>query len=59
MACGMRAVLFYCFLTFIYSFASAQSTLDAPQPGTQAHASKVEQVNRGTVGIITGSITGT
>jgi TRAP transporter TAXI family solute receptor len=31
----------------------------APQPGTQAHTSRVEQVNRGTVGIITGAITGT
>lgn len=59
MACGMRAILFYCVLLLFSSFASAQGLVDAPQPGTQAHSSKVEQVNRGTVGIITGSITGT
>lgn len=59
MACGMRAVLFYCIFLLFSSLTSAQSLDSAPQPGTQAHSSKVEQVNRGTVGIITGAITGT
>jgi len=58
MACGMRAILIYCIFALFSSLASAQ-TVDAPQPGTQAHASKVEQVNGGTVGIISGAITGT
>lgn len=59
MACGMRAIVSYCFLMIFCTFAGAQEGVQAPAPGTQAHSSKVEQVNRGTVGIITGSITGT
>jgi TRAP transporter TAXI family solute receptor len=58
MACGMRAFVYYCVFLLLSSLAAAQG-VSAPPPGTQAHSSKVEQVNRGTVGIISGSITGT
>jgi TRAP transporter TAXI family solute receptor len=46
-------------LFLLSSLAAAQDMVAAPQPGTQAHSKQVEQVNRGTVGIITGAITGT
>ena len=59
MACGVRAVLAYCVFVLCSSLAAAQTELAAPQPGTQAHTTKVEQVNGGTVGIISGAITGT
>jgi TRAP transporter TAXI family solute receptor len=59
MACGMRAIVFYCTFLLFSSLAYAQGLDSAPQPGTQAHTSKVEQVNGGTVGVISGAITGT
>jgi uncharacterized protein len=58
MTCGVRAfVIAFAFFLFP-SLAAAQGVI-APQPGSQAHSTKVEQVNRGTVGIISGAITGT
>src|SRR5688572_6224158 len=59
MACVGRAVVFLCSLFIFSSLAAAQGMVAAPLPGTQAHSKQVEQVNGGTVGIITGSITGT
>jgi TRAP transporter TAXI family solute receptor len=59
MACVRRAIVFLCSLFIFSSLAAAQSTEAQPQPGSPAHARQVEQVNGGTVGIITGSITGT
>jgi uncharacterized protein len=59
MACVGRAIVFLCSLFIFSSLAAAQSIEAQPQPGTPAHARQVEQVNGGTVGIITGSITGT
>jgi TRAP transporter TAXI family solute receptor len=59
MACGVRAFVVYCVFLFFPSLAAAQGVIAAPQPGSQAHSTKVEQVNRGTVGIISGAITGT
>jgi uncharacterized protein len=53
-----RAIVFLCSLFIFSTFAAAQEVV-TPQPGTQAHSKQVEQVNGGTVGIITGSITGT
>jgi TRAP transporter TAXI family solute receptor len=59
MACVGRAIVFLCSFFIFSSLAAAQSTEAQPQPGSPAHARQVEQVNGGTVGIITGSITGT
>jgi hypothetical protein len=59
MACGVRAFVVCCVFLLFPSFAAAQGVIAAPQPGSQAHSTKVEQVNRGTVGIISGAITGT
>src|SRR5687768_9693865 len=59
MTCGVRAFVFYCVFLLFSSFAAAQGLIEAPQPGSPAHSTKVEQVNRGTVGIISGAITGT
>jgi TRAP transporter TAXI family solute receptor len=59
MACVGRAIVFLCSLFIFSSLAAAQDVVATPQPGTQGHAKQVEQVNGGTVGIITGSITGT
>jgi TRAP transporter TAXI family solute receptor len=59
MACVRRAIVFLCSLFIFSSLAAAQSTEAQPQPGSPGHARQVEQVNGGTVGIITGSITGT
>jgi TRAP transporter TAXI family solute receptor len=59
MACVGRAIVFLCSLFIFSSLAAAQDVVPTPQPGTQGHAKQVEQVNGGTVGIITGSITGT
>jgi uncharacterized protein len=59
MACVRRAIVFVCSFFLFSSLAAAQDVAGTPQPGTQAHTKQVEQVNGGTVGIITGSITGT
>ena len=59
MACVGRAIVFVCSFFIFSSLAAAQDVVATPQPGTQAHTKQVEQVNGGTVGIITGSITGT
>jgi uncharacterized protein len=59
MTCGVRALVVCCVFLLFPSLAAAQGAIAAPQPGSQAHSTKVEQVNRGTVGIISGAITGT
>jgi TRAP transporter TAXI family solute receptor len=58
MAWLVRAV---CPILFIVGFAAgaAAQTAAGPVPGTQAHNQRVEQVNGGTIGVISGSITGT
>ena len=58
MAWAVRAI---CPMFFVLAFAGAADaqTAAGPAPGTQAHNQRVEQVNGGTIGVISGSITGT
>jgi TRAP transporter TAXI family solute receptor len=58
MAWLFRAVCPILFALALTASADAQIAA-APAPGTPAHNERVEQVNGGTIGVISGSITGT
>ncbi len=59
MAWAFRAVCPILLMLVTVVAAAAQTPAAGPVPGTQAHNQRVEQVNGGTIGIVTGSITST